>query len=68
VAICWALRARPFRSRTTACLCRAVRLVTNAKLILTDKLIAASRPVDASGVDEEDFDGADDAFLEEQED
>lgn len=48
-------------------------LVTNAKLILTDKLIAASRPVDASGVDEEDFEDEDvsaqsAAFLEEQED
>jgi ribosome maturation factor RimP len=54
-------------------------LVTNAKLILTDRLIAASRPVDTSGVDEEliedpsaDYDDGDagetDAFLEEQED
>ena len=48
-------------------------LVTNAKLILTDRLIAASRPVDTSGVDEEDFEDEDalaqpDAFLEEQED
>lgn len=34
-------------------------LVANAKLILTDKLIAASRPLDVSGVDE---------ILEEQED
>lgn len=34
-------------------------LVANAKLILTDKLIAASRPLDTSGVDE---------ILEEQED
>ena len=34
-------------------------LVANAKLILTDKLIAASRPLDTSGADE---------ILEEQED
>ncbi|MBF5089303.1 MULTISPECIES: ribosome maturation protein RimP [unclassified Novosphingobium] len=42
-------------------------LIANAKLVLTDKLIAASRPIDASGVDVEEFDGADD-ILEEQED
>ena len=34
-------------------------LVANAKLILTDKLIAASRPLDVSGVDD---------LVEEQED
>jgi ribosome maturation factor RimP len=46
-------------------------LVANAKLILTDKLIAASRPLDASGADETDLEdsaeGGDD-FVEEQED
>ena len=42
-------------------------LVANAKLILTDKLIAASRPLDASGADEDIVEGEDD-FTEEQED
>lgn len=46
-------------------------LVANAKLILTDKLIAASRPLDASGADEdivdEDIEHGDE-FIEEQED
>jgi ribosome maturation factor RimP len=42
-------------------------LVTNAKLFLTDRLIAATRPLDTSGVDEEVFDGTDDT-AEEQED
>ena len=39
----------------------------SAKLVLTDRLIAATRPIDTSGVDEEVIDGADDV-LEEQED
>ncbi len=46
-------------------------LVANAKLILTDKLIAASRPLDTSGADEdivEDDIGDGDDFTEEQED
>ncbi|MCY1672167.1 ribosome maturation protein RimP [Novosphingobium sp. SL115] len=42
-------------------------LVANAKLILTDKLIAASRPLDTSGVEEEVIGGADEIH-EEQED
>lgn len=42
-------------------------LVANAKLILTDKLIAASRPIDASGADEDIVEGEDE-FIEEQED
>jgi len=42
-------------------------LVSNAKLFLTDKLIAATRPLDTSGVDEEVLDGTDDT-AEEQED
>jgi len=42
-------------------------LVANAKLILTDKLIAASRPLDASGADE-DIVASEDEFVEEQED
>lgn len=42
-------------------------LVANAKLILTDKLIAASRPLDASGADE-DIVEVEDEFVEEQED
>ena len=41
--------------------------VYSAKLVLTDRLIAATRPLDASGVEEEDFGGADE-LLEEQED
>ena len=41
--------------------------VLSAKLVLTDRLIAATRPLDASGVEEEDFGGADE-LLEEQED
>jgi ribosome maturation factor RimP len=47
-------------------------LVTNAKLILTDRLIAASRPVDAwrgrGRFRRRRRFGATDAFLEEQED
>lgn len=42
-------------------------LVSHAKLVLTDKLLAASRPLDTSGADEEVIDGADD-FVDEQED
>jgi ribosome maturation factor RimP len=42
-------------------------LVSNAKLFLTDKLIAATRPLDTSGVDEEVSDETDDT-AEEQED
>jgi ribosome maturation factor RimP len=41
--------------------------VHNAKLVLTDRLIAATRPIDASGADEEDIEGVEDTF-EEQED
>ncbi len=41
--------------------------VQSAKLVLTDRLIAATRPLDTSGVDEEVFGGADE-ILEEQED
>jgi ribosome maturation factor RimP len=44
--------------------------IHNAKLVLTDRLIAATRPLDSSGADEEEFgleDGPDD-ILEEQED
>ncbi len=41
--------------------------IHSAKLVLTDRLIAATRPLDTSGVDEEVFGGADD-ILEEQED
>ena len=46
-------------------------LVSNAKLFLTDKLIAATRPLDTSGVDTEVLDSADDHTddtAEEQED
>ena len=46
-------------------------LVSNAKLFLTDKLIAATRPLDTSGVDTEVLDSADDHIddtAEEQED
>ncbi len=44
--------------------------VISAKLVLTDRLIAATRPLDISGVDEEVFGSADepDEILEEQED
>jgi ribosome maturation factor RimP len=46
--------------------------IHSAKLVLTDRLIAATRPLDTSGVDEEVFDPADepgaDENLEEQED
>ena len=41
--------------------------VHSAKLVLTDRLIAATRPLDISGVEEEILSGADD-ILEEQED
>jgi ribosome maturation factor RimP len=41
--------------------------VQSAKLVLTDRLIAATRPLDTSGVDEEVFGGADE-IPEEQED
>ena len=41
--------------------------IQTAKLVLTDRLIAATRPLDTSGVDEEEFSVADD-ILEEQED
>ena len=41
--------------------------VQSAKLVLTDRLIAATRPLDTSGVDEEVF-GVADEILEEQED
>ncbi|MBV1689056.1 ribosome maturation protein RimP [Novosphingobium sp. G106] len=45
--------------------------IHSAKLVLTDKLIAATRPLDSSGADEqdvaEDFEGAEEIF-EEQED
>jgi ribosome maturation factor RimP len=41
--------------------------IQTAKLVLTDRLIAATRPLDTSGVDEEEFSVADD-LLEEQED
>jgi ribosome maturation factor RimP len=41
--------------------------VQSAKLVLTDRLIAATRPLDTSGVDEEVFGGVDE-ILEEQED
>lgn len=41
--------------------------VHSAKLVLTDRLIAATRPIDSSGAEEEDFGGADEIF-EEQED
>ena len=41
--------------------------IYSAKLVLTDRLIAATRPLDASGSDEEVFVGADE-LLEEQED
>jgi len=44
-----------------------VALVANAKLILTDKLIAASRPLDASGADEDIVEDGEE-FIEEQED
>jgi ribosome maturation factor RimP len=40
--------------------------VVSARLVLTDRLIAATRPLDTSGIDEEVF-GADE-ILEEQED
>jgi len=42
-------------------------LVASAKLILTDRLIAASRPIDSSGADEEELSLVDD-IVEEQED
>ncbi|OYW16174.1 MAG: ribosome maturation factor [Novosphingobium sp. 12-64-8] len=42
-------------------------LVASAKLILTDRLIAASRPIDTSGADEEELSIVDD-IVEEQED
>ena len=41
--------------------------VHSAKLVLTDRLIAATRPLDTSGIDEEVFSDGDD-ILEEQED
>jgi ribosome maturation factor RimP len=41
--------------------------VHSAKLVLTDRLIAATRPIDSSGADEEDLGGAEEIF-EEQED
>jgi ribosome maturation factor RimP len=41
--------------------------VQTAKLVLTDRLIAATRPLDTSGVNEEEFSVADE-ILEEQED
>ncbi len=41
--------------------------VHSAKLVLTDRLIAATRPLDTSGIDEEEF-GMGDDILEEQED
>ena len=41
--------------------------IHSAKLVLTDRLIAATRPIDSSGAEEEDFGGADEIF-EEQED
>ncbi len=41
--------------------------VQSAKLVLTDRLIAATRPLDTSGVDEEVY-GVADEILEEQED
>lgn len=41
--------------------------VQSAKLVLTDRLIAATRPLDTSGVEEEVIGGAED-ILEEQED
>lgn len=45
--------------------------IHSAKLVLTDRLIAATRPIDTSGVDEEELEGPDgtiDDILEEQED
>jgi ribosome maturation factor RimP len=43
--------------------------IHNAKLVLTDRLIAATRPIDASGVDDiETDDTVSDEILEEQED
>lgn len=39
-------------------------LVANAKLLLTDRLIAATRPLDASGAEEREFSGADDRDAE----
>lgn len=41
--------------------------IHSAKLVLTDRLIAATRPLDTSGVEVEEFGGADE-LLEEQED
>lgn len=41
--------------------------VHSAKLVLTDRLIAASRPIDAAGADEEEFDDEADT-LQQQED
>ena len=41
--------------------------IHSAKLVLTDRLLAATRPLDSSGAEEEDIDGAEDTF-EEQED
>ncbi len=41
--------------------------IHSAKLVLTDRLIAATRPIDTSGSEEEVFSGADE-ILEEQED
>ena len=41
--------------------------IQTAKLVLTDRLIAATRPLDTSGVDEEEFSVADE-ILEEQDD
>ena len=41
--------------------------IQSAKLVLTDRLIAATRPLDMSGIEEEVLGGADD-ILEEQED
>ena len=43
--------------------------IQNAKLVLTDRLIAATRPIDTSGVDDiETDDTVSDEILEEQED
>ena len=41
--------------------------IISARLVLTDRLIAATRPLDTSGVEDEAFGGADE-ILEEQED
>lgn len=56
-----------FEDRKSGRVSFALADVHSAKLVLTDKLIAATRPIDSSGAEEEEFMGAEEIF-EEQED